>query len=140
MENSYIRKYFSFSRAFILVVLVYMAFGGMQARAQIAPSDFVYTANSIHISFFGEYDVLIIPASGGYDLYIESIPSGFSATVPASANSLNFVVPAAGTYRVALRPTVVGGNPAFHRIAFGPASMAGTVLSVEQWGTALGRV
>ncbi|CAG5073223.1 hypothetical protein DYBT9623_04726 [Dyadobacter sp. CECT 9623] len=113
----------------ILLIFVAVDF----SYAQIAATDYVTiwkTDNAIP-----ENTQISIPAYGEYTLYYESIPAGISGTLPETGTFTDvqtITFPAAGTYRVAIKPT---GSIPFHRITFGILGGSDTILEIEQWGT-----
>ncbi|MBO9637642.1 MAG: BspA family leucine-rich repeat surface protein [Siphonobacter aquaeclarae] len=118
----------------LLFTCLYVLATTFVSYAQIAPTDYVTTWNVV---MRGDgRNPIEIPASGEYTVYYESIPAGFSGTLPATGTLVGqqiIFLPTAGTYRIAIRPT---GTTPFHRITFGIANYneQGKLLTIEQWG------
>ncbi len=103
------------------------------AQSQILPTDYVTTWKTDNNGISAPNQIEI-PASGEYTVYYESIPAGMSGKLPATGtftDAQTITLPAAGTYRIAIRPT---GTTPFHRITFNGMSDALELLTIEQWG------
>lgn len=79
---------------------------------------------------------ITIPAEGEYTVYFENTGQpGVFGFLPASGTftgQQTITFPAAGTYRIAIRPT--GATP-FHRVNFTTDGDPQKLLSIGQWGT-----
>lgn len=118
----------------MLRLLFFIIIGSVRCIAQIASTDYVTTWKTDNPGVTATNQILI-PASGQYTLYYESIPAGTSGTLPASGtltDNQTITLPAPGTYRIAIKPT---GVTPFHRILFNGGGDSRKLLRVDQWGT-----
>ncbi len=119
----------------LLLLLLCTLSAALDSRAQIAASDYVITVKTDNPGASAN-NQFKIPATGEYTLYYESIPAGTSGSLPAFSGVQTIAFPAAGTYRVAIKPT--GATP-FHQINFNNGSGNGgdapKLLTIQQWGT-----
>jgi surface protein len=134
MANIYPTALFSaLNRLLLLVFLFIIGPGKIESRAQITASDFVTTWKTDIPGDGTSSNQIKIPAFGEYTVYYESIPAGSAGTLPAAGTFIDqnvITLPAAGTYRIAIRPT---GAVPFHRIVAETGSLP-KLLTIEQWG------
>ncbi|SDH41309.1 Por secretion system C-terminal sorting domain-containing protein [Dyadobacter soli] len=118
----------------LLLTIVTILAATLFSYGQITPTDYVTTwkTDNPGASLSNQ---IIIPAEGEYTVYYESIPASTSGSLPASGTftgSQTITLPAAGTYRIAIKPT--GATP-FHRIYFIGSEDHQKLLTIEQWGS-----
>lgn len=118
----------------LLLTLVSILAATLFSNGQILPSDYVtiWKTDNIGTSLTNQ---ISIPAEGEYTVYYESIPAGTSGSLPASGTFTDLQtinLPAAGTYRIAIKPT--GATP-FHRVIFSDGGDPLKLLTIEQWGS-----
>lgn len=137
MANIYPTALFSaLNRLLLLVFLFFIGSGKIESHAQIAASDYVTTWKTDIPGDGTGSNQIKIPAFGEYTVYYESIPAGSAGTLPAAGTFIDqnvITLPAAGTYRIAIRPT---GAVPFHRIVAETGSFP-KLLTIEQWGNAM---
>ncbi|WP_090157871.1 BspA family leucine-rich repeat surface protein [Dyadobacter soli] len=118
----------------LLLTIVGILVATLFSYGQIAVTDYVTTwkTDNPGASLSNQ---ITIAAEGEYSVYYESIPAGTSGSLPASGTfngPQTITLPAAGTYRIAIRPT--GATP-FHRIHFNGSGDRQKLLNIEQWGS-----